>query len=174
MAPSTITDPRSRPNDRPLDVREIEQFLYDEAALLDAWKLDDWLSLLTDDVRYLVPSLDMRDADPRNTLFLIADDRVTLKSRVRQLLSGTNWAESPHSRTRRLVSNVRVLGSFGDETHATANFAVWRFHLGQSDVFVGRYMLAMVRGPTGPLIRLRKVELDHETLKGLGKLTIVI
>ena len=34
---------------------EIEAFLFEEAALLDSWRLDDWLGLLTEDVRYLVP-----------------------------------------------------------------------------------------------------------------------
>ena len=27
----------------------VEDFLYQEAALLDEWRLDEWLSLLTDD-----------------------------------------------------------------------------------------------------------------------------
>jgi p-cumate 2,3-dioxygenase beta subunit len=59
------------------------------------------------DARYLVPPLDMSDADHRDTSFLIADDRRTLASRVRQLLSGTTWAENPRSRTRGLITNVR-------------------------------------------------------------------
>ena len=28
---------------------EVEDFLFEEAALLDAWKLDEWLGLLTAD-----------------------------------------------------------------------------------------------------------------------------
>ena len=28
---------------------EVEDFLYHEAALLDEWRLDEWLALLTDD-----------------------------------------------------------------------------------------------------------------------------
>ena len=36
--------------------QEIEDFLYEEAALLDAWRLDDWLKLLTaDDLRIRIP-----------------------------------------------------------------------------------------------------------------------
>ena len=74
--------------------REIEEFLIDEAALLDEWRLEEWLALMAPDARYLVPPLDSPDADHRDTLFLIADDRRTLGSRVRQLLSGTTWAEN--------------------------------------------------------------------------------
>ena len=82
-------------------VGEIEQFLSHEAALLDEWRLEEWLALMAPDACYLVPPLDAPDADHRDTLFLIADDRRTLASRVRQLLSGTTWAENPRSRTRR-------------------------------------------------------------------------
>jgi p-cumate 2,3-dioxygenase beta subunit len=79
---------------------EIEEFLTHEAALLDAWRLEEWLELMAPDARYLVPPLDAPEADHRDTLFLIADDRRTLASRVRQLLSGLTWAENPRSRTR--------------------------------------------------------------------------
>ena len=30
--------------------QEVEDLLYREAALLDEWKLDEWLEMLTDDV----------------------------------------------------------------------------------------------------------------------------
>jgi hypothetical protein len=96
-------------------VAEIERFLIDEAALLDEWRLEEWLALMAPDARYLVPPLDAPDADHRDTLFLIADDRRTLASRVRQLLSGTTWAENPRSRTRRLITNVRLLTAEGGE-----------------------------------------------------------
>ncbi|TMJ48969.1 MAG: aromatic-ring-hydroxylating dioxygenase subunit beta, partial [Alphaproteobacteria bacterium] len=115
-------------------VGEIEEFLIQEAALLDEWRLEEWLALMAPDARYLVPSLDMPDADHRDTLFLIADDRRTLASRVRQLLSGTTWAENPRSRTRRLITNVRLLAAEGGEARATANFAVWRFQHERADV----------------------------------------
>ena len=102
-------------------VGEIEQFLIHEAALLDEWRLEEWLALMAEDSRYLVPPLDAPNADHRDTLFLIADDRRTLASRVRQLLSGTTWAENPRSRTRRLVTNVRLLEVTSGEARATAN-----------------------------------------------------
>ncbi len=34
---------------------EVEQFLYHEAALLDARRFDEWLELFTDDAEYLAP-----------------------------------------------------------------------------------------------------------------------
>jgi p-cumate 2,3-dioxygenase subunit beta len=153
---------------------EIEVFLNDEAALLDEWRLEQWLALMAPDARYLVPPLDAPDADHRDTLFLIADDRRTLASRVRQLLSGTTWAENPRSRTRRLITNVRLLAVNGDEARVTANFAVWRFQHEQSDVYVGRYLHVLVRGSSGLLFRERRAVLDLETLRPHGKLSFIL
>jgi p-cumate 2,3-dioxygenase subunit beta len=164
MAPSDVSFSRG----------EIEKFLIDEAALLDEWQLEQWLALMAPDVRYLVPPLDAPDADHHDTLFLIADDRRTLASRVRQLLSGTTWAENPRSRTRRLITNVRLLAVNGDEARVTANFAVWRFQHEQSDVYVGQYRNILVRGPAGLLFRERRAVLDLETLRPHGKLSFIL
>ena len=158
----------------PFTVSEIEHFLIDEAALLDEWRLEEWLALIAPDARYLVPSLDAPDADHHDTLFLIADDRRTLASRVRQLLSGTTWAENPRSRTRRLITNVRLLAVEGGEARITANFAVWRFQHEQSDVYVGQYRHVLVRDPSGLLFRERRAVLDLETLRPHGKLSFII
>jgi p-cumate 2,3-dioxygenase beta subunit len=155
-------------------VDEIERFLIDEAALLDEWRLEEWLALIAPDGRYLVPPLDAPEADHRDTLFLIADDRRTLSSRVRQLLSGTTWAENPRSRTRRLITNVRLLASDAGEARATANFAVWRFQHEQADVYVGQYRHLLVRGPPGLLFRERRAVLDIETLRPHGKLSFIL
>ena len=158
----------------PFTVSEIEHFLIDEAALLDEWRLEEWLALMAPDARYLVPSLDAPDADHHDTLFLIADDRRTLASRVRQLLSGTTWAENPRSRTRRLITNVRLLASEAGEARATANFAVWRFQHEQADVYVGQYRHLLVRGPSGLLFRERRAVLDLESLRPHGKLSFIL
>ena len=153
---------------------EIEEFLIDEAALLDEWRLEEWLALMAPDARYLVPPLDAPDADHHDTLFLIADDRRTLASRVRQLMSGTTWAENPRSRTRRLITNVRLLLTDRGEARVTANFAVWRFQHEQSDVYVGQYRHVLVRGPCSLLFRERRAVLDLETLRPHGKLSFIL
>ena len=64
---------------------DVEDFLYAEAALLDGWKLDEWLALLTDDACYRVPANDTPEGDPTDTLFLIADDIRRIRARVVRL-----------------------------------------------------------------------------------------
>lgn len=169
----TKTD-NQRSSQAAFTVAEVEQFFYHEAMLLDEWRLDEWLALMTDDGEYLVPSLDSPDADPRSALFLIADDYTNLASRVRQLLSGRAWSEHPRSRTRRMISNVQVLAANDDSAKVTANFAVWRFQHEQTDVYVGRYLHRLVRGFSGLRIRERRAMLDLETLRPHGKLSFIL
>jgi p-cumate 2,3-dioxygenase beta subunit len=119
--------------------QEVEDLLYREAALLDEWRLEEWLEMLTDDAIYQVPSTDAPEGDARNTLYIIADDALRIRSRVKQLLGKSAWAENPHSRTRRMITNVRVLGADGDSVIAAANFAVYRMRYETVDTYVGRY-----------------------------------
>ena len=93
---------------------EVEDFLYHEADLLDSWRLDDWLGLLTEDARYYVPPNDKPDGDHRFTLFTVADDIVRLRERIIRLKDPNCHAEYPPSHTRRLITNVRITGMEGD------------------------------------------------------------
>ena len=63
------------------------------AELLDAWKLDDWRALLTEDASYYVPPNDKPYADHSNTLFIIADDHVL----VREVLVARELLRQAHA-----------------------------------------------------------------------------
>ncbi len=154
--------------------REIEDFLYTEAALLDEWRLQEWLELLTDDATYQVPPTDKPQGDPTNTLFIIADDAFRIRSRVKQLLGKSAWAENPPSRTRRLISNVRVLEDDGENIRVTANFAVYRMRHELVDTYVGRYEYRLARREKKLKIRERKAILDLEALRPHGKVSFIL
>lgn len=152
---------------------QIEDFLYEEAALLDAWKLDEWLALLTDDATYRVPSNDRPEADPRGTLFTIADDIARIRARVTRLKDRSAHAEYPPSRTRRLITNVRVIGR--DPLRVEANFVVYRYRRNE-DVreYVGRYRYEL-RGAGGALrIARREAILDALELASLGAVSFIL
>jgi p-cumate 2,3-dioxygenase beta subunit len=156
----------------------VEEFLYHEAALLDAWKLDEWLALLADDARYRVPSNDAPEGDPAETLFLIADDIARIRARVARLKDPQAHAEFPHSRTRRLITNVRIVSPsrLGEgEIAVEANFAVYRFRRAEHvSTFVGRYRYCL-RVVDGALrIALREAILDSEELGSLGAVSFLL
>lgn len=153
---------------------EVEDLFYREAALLDEWRLEEWLTLLTDDATYQIPPTDVPEGDPRNTLFIIADNAFRIRSRVKQLLGKSAWSENPHSRTRRIISNVRILGSDGDEILVTANFAVYRMRYESVDTYVGHYDYKLIRIGNALRIRERRAVLDNETLRPHGKISFIL
>ena len=153
---------------------EIEDFLYEEAALLDEWRLAEWHSLFTEDATYSVPSTDVPEAEPDNTLFLIDDDATRLRSRVEQLLGKSTWAENPHSRTRRLLANVRIRKTEGALAWVTANFSVYRMRSNQVACYVGRYEYVLERQREGLRIQSRRAILDLESLRDVGKISFIL
>jgi p-cumate 2,3-dioxygenase beta subunit len=154
---------------------QVEDFLYQEAALLDAWRLDDWLALLTDDATYRVPSNDQPDSDPKQALFLIADDIRRLRARVVRLKDPHAHAEFPPSRTRRAISNVRITRVKGKEMGVEANFIIHRFRRGDDTrQYVGhyRYVLRMEKGALR--IASREAILDSMELGSLGTVSFIL
>ena len=154
---------------------EVEALFVEEAALLDSWRLDDWLALLTEDARYLVPPNDVPDGDPRDTLFTIADDIRRIRGRVKRLKSEDAHAERPRSRTRRLVSNIRIVERDGAELVAEANFVVYRFRRNRRvGEYVGRYRYRLRATDAGLRIAERRAILDCEELGGLGSVSFIL
>jgi len=153
--------------------QQVEEFLYAEAALLDAWALDDWLLLFDGDAKYEVPCNDAPDGDPAHDLMLIDDNHVRLAARVTRLNSRRAHREYPHSRTNHQVFNVRVDGS-ADAISVTASFTVWRFRAGRSNCYVGRYRYRL--RPTNGEFRIafKRAELDMTDLRDVADVAIIL
>jgi 3-phenylpropionate/cinnamic acid dioxygenase small subunit len=97
--------------------REIEEFLYDEANLLDDRQFDDWLPMLADDLEYFMPmEFNVKFGDHARRELTTREQQMswfnegkwTLGKRVEQIMTGVHWAEEPLSRVSRLVSNVQL------------------------------------------------------------------
>ncbi len=162
---------------RPASVsrEQVEDFLFHEAALLDSWRLDEWLKLLTEDARYEVPSNDRPDADPANTLFTIADDIRRIRARVTRLNDKNAHAEYPPSRTRRMISNVRIVERNGTELRVEANFVVYRFRREERiREYVGRYRYRLRVADGGFKIAKREAILDALELGSLGSVSFIL
>ena len=88
------------------------RFLVEEAAILDARRYEQWLGLLTDDIRYVMPVRVTTSADDGwdelATMAHFDENHYSLTRRVRRLGTRSAWTEDPPSRTRHLVTNVRT------------------------------------------------------------------
>ncbi len=154
---------------------EIEEFLYYEAALLDAWDLDGWLTLwAADRTRYVVPCNDAPDGDPSTDLVLIDDDELRLRMRVERLNSRKAHREYPHSRTNHQIFNVRLGPVVAGELPVTAAFTVWRFRNGRASYYVGQHHYLLITDDGGVRIRTKRSQLDMTELRPAGDLAIIL
>ncbi|WP_431017168.1 aromatic-ring-hydroxylating dioxygenase subunit beta [Bradyrhizobium pachyrhizi] len=154
---------------------EVEDFLFNEAELLDQWRLPEWLTLFTEDARYEVPCTDLpADASSDTNLFYIADDRTRLGERVKRLMKRTAHAEFPHSKTSRIVGNVRIQSQHGDEIDVTAVFQTLRTKDGVTDLYFGTNKYRLALQGEGFRIREKRCLLGGEGLRPSGRISIVL
>jgi p-cumate 2,3-dioxygenase subunit beta len=158
-------------------VAAVAQFLYDEAALLDEWRLDEWLALFhPEEGAYLIPSPEDLSDDPATTLHLVNDSMTTLAGRITRLKSKHAHAESPRSRTRRRISNVRVWWRPGD-LFSRSVFDVTRVRGGVVDRYVGVYEHQLLPNDDADipwLIGRRRVLIDHSIEAAGGQVSILL
>jgi len=166
-------------------LREVEQFLYREARLLDERRFHEWLELFTDDVRYWMPGRSNRYPKMSKAIVILDPDRYTeeelsredelaimdetketLGRRIARLDTGMAWAEDPPSRTRHMLSNIEVEpGDAATEIKVYANFMVYRSRSEtEQDFYVGARQDVLRHVDGAWKIARRKIILDQTVL----------
>ena len=158
--------------------QDVEAFLYNEANLLDDRRYEDWLALLTDDVRYWVPmrrnvkfgELEREFTREGQDINWFDEGKQTLTQRVNQILTGVHWAEEPLSRISHLVTNVEILeasptAAEAQDVSLRCRFIIYRNRVEtETDILVGRREDVLRRVESGWRIAQRKVLLDQNVL----------
>jgi 3-phenylpropionate/cinnamic acid dioxygenase small subunit len=165
--------------------REVEQFLYREARLLDERRFREWLELFTDDARYWMGGRSNRypktskaiaildpdrhvedDLTNEDELAILDETRETLGRRIARLETGMAWAEDPPSRTRHLITNLEVKpGDAVSELKVYHNFIVYRSRAEtEQDYYVGARRDVLRRVDGALKIAHRKLTLDQNVL----------
>ena len=157
---------------------EIEQFLYQEAELLDERRFEEWLDFLTEDIRYWMPmrrnvkfgELDREFTREGHDINWFDEGKDTLVRRVNQILTGVHWAEEPLSRVCHSVSNIQILDatpslSQPTEVSIKCRFLVYRNRVEtETDILVGKRE-DTIRNVNGQWkIAQRKIILDQNVL----------
>jgi 3-phenylpropionate/cinnamic acid dioxygenase small subunit len=157
--------------------REIEDFLYREAELLDDRRYEEWLDLFTEDARYWMPMRRNVPAGAPEREFTregaevswFDDGKDTLVRRVRQIRTGVHWAEEPPSRICHVVTNVRILRAEPPaapaEVTVGCRFLVYRNRVEtETDLLAGKREDRLRRVGEGWRIARRKIVLDQNVL----------
>ena len=158
--------------------REVEDFFYSEAELLDTRRFDEWLDLFTDVARYWMPMRRNVPHDDRERELTregldvnwFDEGKDTLGRRVAQIQTRSHWAVEPPSRTCHMVSYVLVVraapaGPSPSEVLARCRFLVYRNRVEtETDVLVGKREDTLRRVDGRWKIARRMVVLDQSVL----------
>jgi 3-phenylpropionate/cinnamic acid dioxygenase small subunit len=139
----------------------VEQFLYRQAALLDAKQWQDYIDLFAEDGVYWMPP------DPSQTTWdgtpaIFAEDRNLMTVRMKRVLHPDAWSQRPQWGTNHVVGNVMI------EKQAPNGDVVVRsrFHmmeLRRDDVrhFAGSYLHHLRKARDGYRIQLQRVDMTN-------------
>lgn len=161
---------------RTVERAEVEDFLYEEARILEAFDLEKWLTLFEDGAHYQIPTTNApEDPDPRRHQFFIADDWDLLNARVTRLLSKNAHAENPRSGTHRVISNVALAPTDDDDAiEVRASFIIHRIRDGRVDPYLGTYHHLIAVTADGLKFRRRRSVLAYEQLRPGGRLSFIL
>jgi 3-phenylpropionate/cinnamic acid dioxygenase small subunit len=126
----------------------VTAFIYKEARLQDEHQYDAWEALWTDDGVYWVPA-NGDDIDPEKEMSIIYDNRSRIALRVKQLLTGKHFTQTPQSRLRHLVSNIELMDQeAGGDIAVASNSLVFESSLRDDTIWAARndYRLRYVDG----------------------------
>ncbi len=98
-------------------LKEVEEFFFYEANLLDFRQYSRWLDLLDEDMRYFMPMAfnikhgqwDMEYSKEDEDIAWFDEGKEVLTRRVRQLETGIHWAEEPPSRQTHILTNITII-----------------------------------------------------------------
>lgn len=173
MSSSAATAARAL--EKPLARAEYEDFLYNEAALLDEWRMDEWFALFLEGATYEVPCAGASNAvNSSEDLFYISDNYFRLRHRVARMNKETHHSEFPHSVVTRMIGNVRVLGADENGVSVGCTFITHRSKNDVLNVFCGhhRYVLRNVGGQIR--IASKRTFLDLNSLRPQGRVSIIV
>jgi 3-phenylpropionate/cinnamic acid dioxygenase small subunit len=126
----------------------VTAFIYKEARLQDEHQYETWEALWTDDGVYWMPA-NGDDIDPEKEMSIIYDNRSRIALRVKQLLTGKHFTQTPQSRLRHLVSNIELMDQeAGGDIAVASNSLVFESSLRDDTIWAARneYRLRYVDG----------------------------
>ena len=150
-----------------------EDLLYHEAWLLYHDRLEEWLTLSTDQIRYWAP---IRTNTPRgsedwsrpSTLAHFDEDKASLAMRVQRIRTGASHADEPPARVRHLVSNIRIVAAHDEMANVTSNFIVFKSRRGREEsLFVGCREDRWQRIDGVWKLEERLIVLDHDVIENV-------
>ncbi|WHZ10947.1 MAG: 3-phenylpropionate dioxygenase beta subunit [Burkholderiaceae bacterium] len=92
----------------PITDHALIDFIYQEAALIDEQKLQEWQALFADEGHYWMP-LTPGQTDPILQGSLMYEDKMLLQIRIERFFGKRTFSQQPHTRCHHLLQAPRVV-----------------------------------------------------------------
>lgn len=139
--------------------REVEQFLYLQAELLDGKHWQAYLDLFADDGVYWMPVLP-EQTEWEGSPSIFAEDKLMMEIRKGRISHPNAWSQAPLWETNHLVSHVAIVSANDAAIEVRSRFHMMELRRDQVRHFGGSYRHTLVRDGGGALrIRLQRVDL---------------
>jgi 3-phenylpropionate/cinnamic acid dioxygenase small subunit len=141
---------------------ELEQFVYDEARLIDEKRFDEWYELFTDDARYWMP-LTRGQPDGENHTSLFYEDKLLLKVRIERLKSPRSFSQHHPSWCQHVLQRpwLEDDGVASGRYRVRTPFVYVESRLDEQLVLAGIVSHRLRREGSALRIELKKVELTN-------------
>jgi 3-phenylpropionate/cinnamic acid dioxygenase small subunit len=148
-------------NDVTSAARELVDFVYAEASLLDDERYEEWLALFAADGRYWVPLQGARQAEAEKRNSIADEDRMLLSLRIERLRAGLAHSQQPRSSMQHVLQQPIVL-----QAEDAAGCAILRtpfvYAESRGDEMVtlhGHYIHRLIRESSALRMSLKRVNL---------------
>ena len=139
--------------------REVEQFLYAQAELLDGKHWQAFIDLFTEDGVYWMP-VAREQTEWEGSPSIFAEDRLMMDIRKGRVSHPNAWSQAPMWETNHLVSHVAIESANADTIEVRSRFHMMELRRDALRHFGGSYRHTLVRDAGGALkIRLQRVDL---------------
>ncbi len=139
--------------------REVEQFVYRQAELLDAKHWQAWIDLFDDQGVYWMPVM-RAQTEWEGSPSIFAEDKLMMEIRKGRVSHPNAWSQAPMWETNHLVSHVALESVSPTTIQVRARFHMMELRRDDVRHFGGSYRHTLVRDAGGALrIRLQRVDL---------------
>jgi 3-phenylpropionate/cinnamic acid dioxygenase small subunit len=139
--------------------REVEQFLYRQAELLDGKHWQAWIDLFAEDGVYWMPIAE-EQVEWEGSPSIFAEDKLMMEIRKGRITHPNAWSQAPLWATNHLVSHIALESADAIEIVVRSRFHMMELRRDEIRHFGGRYRHTLVRDAAGALrIRLQRVDL---------------
>jgi len=169
----------------PEQQRGLERFYFHEARLLDNRLYQQWLGLVSEDIKYIMPARTnpLVNNRERGNEGMISVERelegadsmgcplreetyIHLMVRVERAFKVNSWSENPPARTRRIVGNIELMEREGADLAVLSNFHLYYTRPGHENfLYCGQRRDTLEQQGEGLRIKRREVVMDYADIE---------